>query len=930
MVELLLKEVSSGIDELQSKMKTMSNEAEMVTKSDVNAIETLCLDTKTQIEELNLPDPDILATKHDISGVDDSIKAVQEQIEVNNELTAQAFEARKVEHGGLATKIDDVKGVIGDLRDELIGKLDGSEEGLVELAKVLGDHHDGMKAYATATSVAELSDLVNKEFERHMDHHNASRQLNEDGYTTLLAKHEEISGDLRSRIEDKFNDLITRYDDAQISNESKLRSLDERDRGHLDAMNHTKAIVEDTKILLDTLGTSVTEACDQLSDDSKTVFSRVEDIHAKLGELGSTNASEHVLTREEVAKTLATALRLEGSLNEHQPSLMKTLQRILGLVGQHFEHSQQQSENMSRVTEEIKSGINAVPESIPPLLPPPAAPSEPLVREIPVHQPYDDTQVHDKLNNLISHATVAKEAFAKMETHHRNTEESLAGMEKLEKIHEQVMATAGEISAMVATQSRLMNEHHESRSAEAAEVAIALEKRRAQKEKVEADIATLMQEKEALMASMAALKREQQELHTQTKRLTRDVAKLETALSIRQEEMKDMNARAEGLERRILEGVMNQARSVKISRPSRQPKMTAEERDRAMSLKRVPSVASNATTKTSIKDAPSSITHAVGMALKKRAPLTSSPNSTVSSRHSGIERRILSTSHVQGNKRETMNRALTLAPVVNTGIVSLKRCHSVKSNAGRKTSWNPADLTGMDKENQSLEEQAEDEQSDAGTERRTSFGGTSVIYTDTNSSMMYGTGSTLSMSGRRTASYGSSVGGTIDGVLGGQTESIAEEDEDGTAVEDPEGQHHDQDKLEAQQQDDEHKAIMALLESAPAGVVQDTALVLAPVEQPESVHTQTHVGEEEVQTEWLDGISDLQPPPRLIMHREEIGNANKWNQPSDSGLGTEPPTADGERMNMGEAMEYFDMSRREGQQHQHQQQQQAGEAGVVP
>ena len=911
MVELLLKEVSAGVDEVQSKVKTMSDGADGVTKADIQAIETLCLDTKTQIDELNLPDPDVLATKDDVNGVEDTIKVFQEQIEANNELTAQAFEARKIEHGGLATKIDDVKVVIGDLRDELMGKLDGSEEGIVELAKVLGNHDDSMKTYATADSLAELSDLVNKEFERHMDHHSSSRHLNEDGHATLLAKHEEVSTDLRSRIEDKFNDLLAKYDDAQASNESQLRSMNDRTQNHLDAMANTRMVVEDMKTLLDALGTSVTEACDRLADDSKTVFGRVEDVHTKLGDLNSSNSQEHVLTREEVAKALATVMRLEGSENERQPAMMNTLQEILSLVGQHFKHSQDQSENMSRATEELKAGINGLPESIPPLLPSLPAPAEPLVREVPVQQQYDDTQVHDKLNNLLSHAAVAKEAFGMIEDHHKTHQESLTGLEKLEKIHEQVMVTATEITAMVATQSRLMEDHHESKSKEATEAAIALEKRTAQKEKVEADIATLMQEKEWLVASMAALKREHEDLGTQTKRLTRDVAKLETALNIRQDEMKDMNSRAETLERRILEGVMNHARSAKISKVPRKTKISVEDRDRAMSLKRVPSAASNATAKTSIKDNNSSIGNAFGMALKKRMPLGASPNSNVSSRQSGVERRILSTSHMHGNKRETMNRALTLAPVNTTGLVSLKRSHSVKSNpstyyGGRKTTWNGAPSPDMDKENEVLDEENEEDHSDAGTERRTSFSGTSGMYTDaTSSSMAYGTGSTLSMSGTRTASYASSVGGTIDGANGGRTDTdgvIAEEDEDATAVDEP-AVHH-----EAQQQDDESAAIMALLESAPPKstvetVQDDHALVLASIEPADQEADEPETSVQ--QPEWLDGLSELQPPPRLITHADGV----KWQQHSDSGLGTEPPTADVERI--GEAQEYFEMSRRD-------------------
>src|SRR5437763_13307770 len=96
-----------------------------------------------------------------------ALKAFQEQIEAENELTAQAFEARKTEHGGLANKVEEVKGILADIRDELLGKLDGSEEGIHELAKVLESHRENMDAYATAARLSELTELVTREFERH-------------------------------------------------------------------------------------------------------------------------------------------------------------------------------------------------------------------------------------------------------------------------------------------------------------------------------------------------------------------------------------------------------------------------------------------------------------------------------------------------------------------------------------------------------------------------------------------------------------------------------------------------------------------------------------------------------------------------------------------------------------------------------------------
>ncbi|KAI9878386.1 MAG: hypothetical protein M1823_006963, partial [Watsoniomyces obsoletus] len=169
LMELMLKHVQKSVDDIQSKLGGVSSDEGVLSKSDIDLVESLCADIKAQIEGLALPDAETLPTRDEVIDIRDNIKAFREQIEADNELTAQAFEARKIEHGGLANKIDDVKGVIGDLRDELMGKLDGSEEGIVELNKVLGMHHDSMATYATAGSIAELSELVKAEFVKQVD-----------------------------------------------------------------------------------------------------------------------------------------------------------------------------------------------------------------------------------------------------------------------------------------------------------------------------------------------------------------------------------------------------------------------------------------------------------------------------------------------------------------------------------------------------------------------------------------------------------------------------------------------------------------------------------------------------------------------------------------------------------------------------------------
>lgn len=876
-IELLLKDVQGSVEDFRLKLDGLGSNGQEspVTQTDFEVMQTLCMDIKSQLEDIKLPDFATLPSKEDLTDVKNDLKAFREQLEADNGLTAQAFEARKIEHGGLATKIDDVKNVIGDLRDELMVKVDGSAEGIVELNKVLGMHHDDMGKYATATSITEMAEMIKVELDKHMEHHSTSKAEMEERDATLFTKHDETGTVLKDIIDEKFNELMTKYDDAQLANDAKLSALEDRDGEHLEATNKTKVVVDDLKSLMDTLGSTVTDTCERVSADSKTVFESIEDTNSKLENLHTSNAFEHGVTREEISKTLAATIRLESSATEHNPAVLAAIREVLGVVNQHYEHSQQQTESFAKATEEIKSGVDSIPAAIPPLLPAlPAAPSSPIiVPQIPVQKEYDDSEVHDKLDTLLSHASLAKEVFAGIENHQKDTKDSLAAMSKLDEIHEQVMGTAAEIAGMVTTQARLMAEHHESKAQEATEAAIALEKRTAQKEKVEADIVSLNAEKNALIESMAQMRKEQDDLINQTKRLTRDVAKLETALNIRQDEMRDMNARAEILERRILEGLVNHARSARTPRPTRRAKESAADRDASMNLKRVPSAASTVIRKTSLKTGNSTIGTAVGVALKKRNPLGVNAKATTTPRTSTVDRRILSTSHVTGNRgRNAADMALVLAPIPkSTGLVSLKRSQSVKSNPssylnGRKASWNgvPSDLT--DKENfaEEHDDSIDDGESDVSTERRTSYG-TSVMYSD---SMTYGTGSSVS---RRSTSYASSIVGTVNG----QTDMIAEEDEE----------------EEEAGEENPDTAVVLHAGSGPHKVDagQDNSMGMTTMD--DGLDTAQIV---------VDGLSDLEPPPLITEEGLKYHG-------SDSGLGTEPLTAgtDGGR---GEAREYFEMT----------------------
>jgi hypothetical protein len=161
------------------------------------------------------------------------------------------------------------------------------------------------------------------------------------------------------------------------------------------------------------------------------------------------------------------------------------------------------------------------------------------------------------------------------------------------------------------------------------------------------------------------------------------------------------------------------------------------------------------------------------------------------------------------------------------------------------------------------------------------------MYTD---SLTYGTGSEVSTaSGRRTLSYASSIGGTING----HAESIAEEDEDAEA--------------EAQQSAGEETETHALTLAQPADAhAKPTSSEHGSVD----ADTVQDPAEIELEHEQLDELHELIPPP-VFTDAAGVGGTMKYGSDihgSDSGLGTEPPTATEERPHLGEAAEYFAMS----------------------
>ena len=824
-LEGLIKDVWVAVDELKGKTEEGEESEEgdegedngKLLKSDLQTVEAMVFEVKSQIDELKLPDVETLPTKDEINELSSLVTDFREKMEAANELTAQGFDARKFEHGGLADKIDEkideAKAVVGELGEELRSKLDGSSEGLSELKQLLEGLAISAENFTTVDNIKELTDLINREFERARGEEDAGKLDKEERDAAAMVKHDEtraaIIVELGAKIDEKIGEIMSKYDDAHTSLHSKFSETEERDMAHAEMVTNTKSLAEDIKLVIGAMGTTVTETCERMAEDTKELAVKVDESYNRMEEMQNEAKSHQEQARDGNDRAVAATERVESRLLEFHPQILETVQQILTVVGQHYDHSQKSAE-------EVRNELSALPAAIPtmlPALPPPESSRE--IEDDPVHNKLNDllehaknnpiqevlttlidhsrndqlhekldraieqgvgsnADIYEKLNQILDHATNGSgaiheklDALLSRPVNAVDPEHSVTQMMKLDEMHKDIMENTRKMNEMFAVQSTLVAEETERKRREAEEAGIALERRVAQREQVEADLVGLHEEKDSVLKMLHALKTEKDELAKQTAKMSKQLSGLETALEIRHEEMQQMEERADGLEKRILEGVLDHARSVLLSRSGSLSTMNLKRNQSTRTSRtgaRSPSVVSTATASTAreSRDARSLLGNGVGMALKRRTANSLQPATTAVQPNIGKERRILSLSHVTGNREAGRQ----VGP--NNGITSLKRSHSVKSNFSlRKTSWaGPNSIANKENEAFPEEEEPESEgESEAGTQRQSSYAGT-----DRQSSYA-GT--------ERKVSY---AGTCTDSVVSGVTESVISEDRRTSAV----------------------------------------------------------------------------------------------------------------------------------------------------
>jgi hypothetical protein len=789
-LEGLIKDVWVVLEELKGKAKDGEEEPadEKILKSDLQTVEAMIFEVKTQVDELKLPDVDTLPTKTDIHELSGLVNDFREQMEANNELTAQGFDARKVEHGGLAEKIDEAKFVVGELGDELKSKLDGSTEGLAELKSLLEGLAITAENFTTVDNIKELTDLINREFERSRGEEDAGKIEKEERDAASMAKHDEtraaIIVELGTKIDDKISEVLAKYEDAHTSLHSKLLETEERDLAHTESLTSTKSLAEDIRLVIGAMGDSVNETCERLSVDTKTLMEQVDQSRLQMEEIHNNVKSHQEQAQAENERSAAATDRVESKLLEFHPQILESVQQILTIVNQHYDHSQKSADD-------FKSELSALPALIPAMLPAPPEPEEAhrslAIEDTPMHSKLDDIleharnsqvheilntlldhsknnqvhetlntllenskndqlhekldraleqglgssdQIYEKLNELLDHATNGTgpvheklDALLSRPVNPPESDASVTQMMKLDEMHKDIMENARRMNEMFTAQSLIVAEDTERKRREAEEAGIALERRVAQREQVEAELVDLHEEKESMLNMIHRLRAEKEDMLKQNNKLNKDLSGLETALELRHEEMRHMEERADGLEKRILEGVLDHARTVLLGRSNSLHAMNLKRNRSTRSSRssragaRSPSVTSSASTAKESKDNRSLLGSGVGMALKRRTPNSLQAKTVAVQPNIGKERRILSLSHVTGNRgadRQVSGKS---------GITNLKRSHSVKSNTLRKASWAGPTTSVADKENEPFHEEdelASDTELDTGLHRQNS------------------------------------------------------------------------------------------------------------------------------------------------------------------------------------------------------------------
>ncbi|RDA92999.1 hypothetical protein CP533_5509 [Ophiocordyceps camponoti-saundersi (nom. inval.)] len=565
-LEPLLEQVKVGLGEMREEAEKRAERDDEATKTDVEAVETVVLEIKTAIEALTSTGLASLPNKEDIAGLEAAVKGTAEKLETQASASSKAHDDRQAEIVGVADRVTDVKALLEEFRDMVRGRLEEGSSGMEALRTMLQNVSE--TAAKNENADADLKGIL-EAMKAQLDE---SKEVVVGARLESNEKLQEANETMAAMMDDKLAELLAKHDEFRAAMEERSAAGEAREVVTEAAAVGTKAVAEDLKLLIDTLGCTVTESLEKMEEASKTVFTRVEELAARSEERHADDKTEHEQTRQQLQQAVEG---LQGEVKEYQPKIWEAVRDLLLLVGEHFEHSKaSKAELQDKIAESRPTEQAALPP------PPEKYDDKPVLDKLEMlaSHKYDDGEVRQQLATLMEDDSAIRERLDTLlaepryddsgvqEKLDRMAEHNDSAWQALDNVQRSVAQTAGELSQFLAKQRQRIADEDEERERSLEETAATLERKLAEKEQAESSVAELRAEEERLRQSVAGLRSEQERLNGKRTRLTGDVSSLETALRLRREELSEMEQRAERLERRIMEGVMDHSRVLAMAK----------------------------------------------------------------------------------------------------------------------------------------------------------------------------------------------------------------------------------------------------------------------------------------------------------------------------------------------------------------------------
>ncbi|KAJ1338281.1 kinesin family member 11 [Microdochium nivale] len=367
-MESLVTQINLSFDEMKERAEKSLEDPEKVTKTDVDAIEASIMDLKAMVEHISGADLAALPTKDDLKNVEILISDMKDSSTTAAEASSKALDERQAEIAGVCERVSEVKTFLEEFKGLVNDKLGSGVLGVEALGKVLEGMSEVMSANGSVgTDLKEMLDLMKTEFEESKSSLIGAKMDTDEKF--------QLTTDvLGAKIDEKIGELATKYDEFQLILDDRATAGEARDLEMDAAITGTKTVTDELKVLVDTLGTAVTESLEKMELASQTVFDKTELLYSKAEENHIETKGEHQSTRDQVLLAINAIEGLSGDLGEVQPQILESVKEILEAVGQNFENTKLSIVGIEQKIEENKP--------VPP-------------------EKYDDTEVVTKLDKLI-------------------------------------------------------------------------------------------------------------------------------------------------------------------------------------------------------------------------------------------------------------------------------------------------------------------------------------------------------------------------------------------------------------------------------------------------------------------------------------------------------------------------------------------------